>query len=102
MAFELSNQPLLGIPTVDSAVHAPFECGQANHLNSTYFVYSLRRLDTSHELERVMARIVSTNIGLEGTFLNQDTRSTVEPSKVGIARLAVTGALALEYKDILM
>ena len=43
-----------------------------------------------------MTRVVSTNIAPDGTFLNQDTRSMVEQSKVGIARLAVDGALVLE------
>ena len=101
MASRLWNQPLPGIQTVISAVRATLECGPAIHLESTYFVYLLQRLDGSHELEGVMARMVSTNIGLEGTFLNQDTRSMVEQSKVGIARLAVDGALVLEYEDML-
>ena len=48
------------------------------HLESTYFVHFLQRLDTSHELERVMTRVVSTNVAFEGTLLNQDTRSMVE------------------------
>ena len=61
----------------------------------------LQRFHASHELESVMARIVSTNIALEGTFQNQDTRSMVEQSKVGIARPAVDGAPVLEYKDML-
>ena len=45
-----------------------------------------------------MTRVVSTNIPLEDTFLNQDTRSMVEQSKVGIVSLAVDAALVLEYK----
>ena len=69
-------------------------------MKSTYFVHLLQRLDASHELEGVMARIVSTNIALEGAFLNQDTGWMVEQSKVGIARLAVDGALVLEYEHI--
>ena len=48
-----------------------------------------------------MTRVVSTKIALQGMFLNQDTRSMVEQSKVGIARLAVDGALVLEYEDII-
>ena len=35
------------------------------------------------------------------TFLNQDTRSMVEQSKVGITRRAVDGAVVLEYEDML-
>ena len=101
MAFRLWNLPLLGIATVESAVRAPLECGRAIHLKPTYFVYFPQRLEASHELEGVMARIVSTNIAVEGTFLNQDTRSMVEQSKVAIARPAVDGALVLEYKDML-
>ena len=64
-------------------------------------MHFLQRLDAGHELEGVMTRVVSTNIALEGTFLNQDTRSMVEQSKVGIARLAVDEALVLEYEDML-
>ena len=101
MASPLSNQPLRGIQTVESAVRTRLECGRAIHLGSTYFVHFLQRLDAGHELEGVMTRVVSTNIALEGTFLNQDTRSMVEQSKVGIARLAVDGALVLEYEDML-
>ena len=48
-----------------------------------------------------MTRVVSTNIAFEGTLLNQDTRSIVEQSKVGITRLAAHGALVLEYEDML-
>ena len=71
------------------------------HLKTTCFVYFLQRLHASHELEGVRARIVSTNIALEGTFRYQDTRSMGEQSKVGIARLVVDGALVLEYEDML-
>ena len=48
-----------------------------------------------------MARILSTNIALQGTFLNQDTRSMVEQSKIWIARPAVYGALIIEYQEML-
>ena len=96
----LSNQPLLGIPTVESAVRAPLEFEKVIHLKWTYFVHLLQRFDASHELESVMAHIVSTNITLEGTLLNQNTRSMVEQPKVVIARAAVDGALVLEYKDM--
>ena len=82
-ALRQSNQPLLGIPTVVSAVLAPLECGRAIHLESTYFVHFLQRLDADHDLEGVMTPVVSTNVALKGTFLNQDTRSMVEQSKVG-------------------
>ena len=64
-------------------------------------MHLLQRLDASHELEGVMACIVSTNIALEGTLLNQGTRSMVEQSKVAIARPAVDGAVVLEYEDML-
>ena len=60
-------------------------------------MHLFQRLDASHELEGVTACIVSRNISFEGTFLNQDTRSMVDQSKVGIARPAVVGALVLEY-----
>ena len=49
MASQLSNQPVLGIPTVVAAVRAPLKCGRAINLESTYFVYFLQRLDTSHK-----------------------------------------------------
>ena len=100
MASRLSNQPLPGVPTVASAVCAPLECGQAIHLDSTYFVHFFQRLDASHELEGVMTRVVSTNVAFEGTLLNQDSRSMVEQSKVGITQPAVDGALVLEYEDM--
>ena len=48
-----------------------------------------------------MARIVSTDIAFEGTFLNQDTRSMVDQSKIRIARPAVGRALVPEYEDML-
>ena len=57
-------------------------------------------LYASHELERVMTRVVLTNVTFEGTLLNQDNRSMVQQSKVGITRSAVDGALVLEYKDM--
>ena len=69
-------------------------------MESTYFVHFLQRLDASHELEGVMTRVVSTNVDLEDTLLNQDTRSMIEQSKVGLTRLAVDGALVLEYEDM--
>ena len=89
MASGLSNQPLLGIQGIESAVRAPLKCGRAIHLDSTQFVHFLQRLDASHELEGVMTRVVSTNVAFDGTFLNQYTRSMVEQSKVGITRRAV-------------
>ena len=64
-------------------------------------MYFPQGLDAGDELEGVLTRIVSTNIALEGTFLNQDTRFIVERSKVGIAGPAVDGALVLEYKNVL-
>ena len=64
-------------------------------------MHFLQRLDAGHELEGVMTRVVSTNVALEGTLLNQDTRSMVEQSTVGITRPAVDGALVLEYEDML-
>ena len=63
-------------------------------------MYFLQCLDASHELEGVMTRIVSTDITVEGTLLNQDTRSMVQHSKVGITRPVVDGALVLEYEDM--
>ena len=64
-------------------------------------MHFLQRLDASHELEGVMTRVVSTNVAFEALLLNQDTRSMVEQSKVGITRPAVDGALVLEYEDVL-
>ena len=52
------------------------------------------------ELEGVMTRVVSTDITFEGTLVNQDTRSMVQQSKVGITRSAVDGVLVLEYEDM--
>ena len=34
-------------------------------------MHFLQCLDTSHELESVMTRVVSTNVTFEGTLLNQ-------------------------------
>ena len=64
-------------------------------------MYLLQCLNASHELEGVMARIVSTNIALQDTFLNRDTRSMVEQLEVGIAEVAVNGILVLEYEHML-
>ena len=47
-----------------------------------------------------MTRVVSANVTFEGTLLNQDTRSMVQQSKVGITRSAIDGALVLEYEDM--
>ena len=63
-------------------------------------MHFLHCLDASHELEGVMTRVVSRNVTFEGTLLNQDTRSMVQQSKVGITRSAVDGALVLEYEDM--
>ena len=111
MASRLSNKPLLGIQTcrishylasrlVESAVCAPRERGWTIHLDSTHFVHFLQCLNTSHELEGVITPVVSTNVAFKGTLLNQDTRSMVQQSNVGITRSAVDGALVLEYEDM--
>ena len=63
-------------------------------------MHFLQCLDASHELEGVMTRVVSTDITVEGTLLNQDTRSMVQQSKVGITRSVGDGALVLEYEDM--
>ena len=63
-------------------------------------MHFLQCLNASHELEGVMTRVVATDITFEGTFLNQDTRSMVHQSKVGITRPAIGGALVLEYEDM--
>ena len=63
-------------------------------------MYFLQCLDASHELEGVMTRVVSRNVTFEATLLNQDTRSMVQQSKVGVTRSAVDGALVLEYQDM--
>ena len=63
-------------------------------------MHFLQRLDASHELEGVMTRVVVTNFAFEGTLLNQDTRSMIEQSKVGITRAAVDGARDSEYEDM--
>ena len=63
-------------------------------------MHFLQCLDASHELEGVMIRVVLTNVTFEGTPLNQDTRSMVEQSKVGITKSTVDGALVLEYEDM--
>ena len=63
-------------------------------------MHFLQCLDASHELEGVMTRVVSTDVSFEGTLLNQDARSMVQQSKVGITRSAVDGALVLEYEDM--
>ena len=62
-------------------------------------MHFLQHLNASHELEGVMTRVVSTSVTFEGTLLDQDTRSMIEQSKVGITRSTVDGALVLEYED---
>ena len=64
------STPLPHIPTVESAVCAPQERERILNLKSTYFVHLLQRLDASHELEGVMAGVVSRDIAIKGTFLN--------------------------------
>ena len=64
-------------------------------------MHLLQRFDASHPLEGVMACIVSTNFAFEGTFLNHDTTSIMDQSKVGVARPAVDRAFVLEYEDML-
>ena len=111
LASRLSNQPLLGIQTcrishysasrlVESAVRAPRERAWGIHLESTHFLHFLQCPDGGHELRGVMTRVVSTNVTFEDTLLNQDTRSIVQQSKVGITRSAIDGALVLEYEDM--
>ena len=51
-------------------------------------------------LEGVMTPVVSTKVTFEGTLLNQDTRSMVEQSNVGITRSTVDAALVLDYEDM--
>ena len=63
-------------------------------------MHFLQCLDASHELEGVMTRVVSSDFTFEGTLLNQDTRSMVQQSKVGITRSAVDVALVLENEDM--
>ena len=63
-------------------------------------MHFLQHFDATLELEGVMTRVVSTGVAFEGELLNQDTRSMVEQSKVGITGPAVDGALVLEYEDI--
>ena len=58
-------------------------------------MHFLQRLDATHNFEGVMTRVVSTSVTSEGTLLNQDTRSMIEQSKVGITRSTVDGALVL-------
>ena len=65
-------------------------------------MHFLQRLDAKHELEGVMTRVVSTSVTFEGTLLNQDTRSMIEQSKVGITRSTVDGTLVLDYEDMFM
>ena len=48
-----------------------------------------------------MTRVVTRKIAFEGTLPNQDTRSMVEQSKVGITGPAVDGALVLQYEDMI-
>ena len=63
-------------------------------------MHFLQCLVPGHELEGVMSSVVSTDITFEGTLLDQDTRTMVQQSKVGITRSAVDGALVLEYEDM--
>ena len=63
-------------------------------------MHFLQCLNASHELEGVMTRVVATDITFEGTFPNQDTRSMVHQSKVGITRSAIDRALVPEYEDM--
>ena len=92
---------LPGFLIVKSAVPIPQERGRFLHAKSTNFVHFLQRVNASHELEGIMAGVMSTNIAFEGVFLNQDPRSMIDSSKIGITRPAVDKALVLEYEDML-
>ena len=48
-----------------------------------------------------MAGLVSTDIALEGVFLNQDSRSMIDQSRIGITMPAVNRPLVLDYEDML-
>ena len=63
-------------------------------------MHLLQRFDASHDLEGVMASVVSTDITLEGTVLNEDTRSMMAQSKIGIARPTVHRGFVLEHEDM--
>ena len=94
------STPLPGFRTAESAVRAPPEREGILRLKSTYFVHVLQRFDACHELEGVKAGVVSTDIALEGTFLNLDTKSMGDQTKIWIARRAVDRAFVLEYEDM--
>ena len=94
------STPLRGIPTVESAARAPHEHGRIIHLEVTHFLQLLQRFYASHKLEDVMAGVVSTDIALEGTLLDQDSRFVVDQSKIEMARPAVDRAFVLEYEDM--
>ena len=63
-------------------------------------MHFLQCVDATHELESVMTRVASTDITFGGMLLNQDTRSMVQQSKVGIGKSAVDWGLVLEYEDM--
>ena len=95
------STPLSGIMTIESAVLAPQGRGQFLHAKLTYFVHLLQRFHASHELEGIMAGVLSTDIALEVAFLNQYSGSMIDESTIGITRPAVDRALVLEYEDML-
>ena len=48
-----------------------------------------------------MAGVVLTDIALECAFLDRDSRSMIDRSKVGITGPAADRALVMEYEDML-
>ena len=92
--------PLPGILIVESTVRIPQECGSFLHAKSTNILHLLQRVDASHDCEGIMAGVMSMGIAFKGEFPNQDPRSMIYQSKIGITRPAVNRALVLEYEDM--
>ena len=59
-------------------------------------MHLLQRFGGGNELERVVPGVLLADIALEGTLLDQNSRSMMNQSKIVVTRLSVDRALVLE------
>ena len=64
-------------------------------------MHLLQRFGTGHGLEGIVPGVMSTDIALEGTLLDQDSRSMIDQWKIGVTSPSVDRALVLENEYML-
>ena len=65
-------------------------------------MHLLQRFSAGHELEGIVPGAMWTDIALEGTLLDQDSRSMIDQSKIGVTRPSVDTALGLQNENMPM